>query len=753
MDRSRTSTSTFVDRHPRPAAPTRERDPVDGTTAEFASLIDRSPRVRTHAALQAMASASPRVTAAVQRREAIAQSPRATGPTLRTEALTRGGERGLPGSIAGDMARAFDTDFSGLRVHRSSPAAAQLGAEALTVDGHVHFAPGHFAPHTHTGRSLVGHELAHVVQQQGGGVNPQVLYKGVGLNTDATLERQADEAGERAARGEPAGLSSPSPGAQTGGGAVQAKLGFELEMLVLVDIGGRPLPEKTQIGSYGPCLTLDVDQGPAVDSPTPTLPQNAHHDLPQAATLTPFWYHQASDTVYPTLVAATAAHAGLVGVSQHFQDTVLGREYDLGEVDWTFGYKHTATGAVYADQAAALAAHPGLVGVERVYVDAGGNEQHEHPQGPGMGSNRYASILEIVTQAYSPETPMGRAQIIRAMRDAVELADALETRGYTNTRAPLHQLSNKIQTVSNNIHVGHPNQPAQTTDASIQTTVGVDLAHIGSFIDNIVGFGSQAPFVLKHDSDYFVHSDLHGNVFHARAQEELGRARLDANRIINHIGHAYGVGLNSPLVNMRGLLMLICQYLRMGRYAYSGGSWCLDKNITPFLSRTNLSHIRQNQLGAAEQAWLNHHIAAIPARIYAETERNHLTTLFTDATEVQNNPAHGINLTVQTFVNNVLTQNLDGITDQLGGMKLIGAENIDPLQARGPGPRLGPVFEIRNEIPKDEAVGERFPRGSWLDLANFWVKLIGMLNARTEAQATQDARLTANNQIMQHKPW
>lgn len=747
MDRSRTSTSTFVDRPPRPAEPTRERDPVDGTTTELATLIDRSPRVRTHAALQAMASASPRVTAAVQRREAIAKSPRATGPTLRTEALTRGGECGLPGSIAGDMERAFDADFSGLRVHPSSPAAAQLGAEALTVDGHVHFAPGQFQPHTHSGRSLVGHELAHVVQQQGGGVDAQVLYKGVGLNTDATLERQADEAGERAARGEPAGLSS-SPGAQAGGGAVQAKLGFELEMLVLVDIGGRPIPEKTQIGTYGHCLTLDVDQGPAVDSDTPTNPANADHDLPQAANLTASWYHDASGTWYPTEAAAAAAHPGLAGVQQYYTDPALGHTLRPNEVDWTFGYKHTATGTVYATRAAAIAAHPALAGVERVYVDAGGNEQQAHPLGPGMGNDRYASILEIVTKAYSPETPMGRAQIIRAMRDAVELANALETRGYTNRRAPLHQLNNKIHTVSNNIHVGHPNQAAQTTDASIQTTVGVDLAHIGSFVDNIVGFGSQAPFLLKHDSDY-----THNYVYHARAHEELNRARQDASRIINDIGHAYGGGLNSPLVNMRGLLMLICQYLRMGRYAYSGGSWCLDKNITPFLSRTNLSHIRQNQLGAAEQAWLNHHIAALPARIYAQTERDRLTTVFTDPSEVQNNPGHGIDLTVQTFVNNVLTQNLDGITDQLGGMKLIGAENIDPLQARGAGPRLGPVFEIRNEIPKDEAVGERFPRGSWVELANFWVNLIRMLNARTEAQATRDARLTPNNQIMQHPAW
>ncbi len=44
--------------------------------------------------------------------------------------------------------------------------------------------------------------------------------KGVGLNDDSGLEREANELGARAARGEPAGLDAGG-GAPTGGGVVQ----------------------------------------------------------------------------------------------------------------------------------------------------------------------------------------------------------------------------------------------------------------------------------------------------------------------------------------------------------------------------------------------------------------------------------------------------------------------------------------------------------------------------------------------------
>jgi hypothetical protein len=63
-------------------------------------------------------------------------------------------------------------DFSRVRVHTSSKAAASahaLNARAYTVGKDIVFADGQYRTATSTGRELIAHELAHVVQQQATG--------------------------------------------------------------------------------------------------------------------------------------------------------------------------------------------------------------------------------------------------------------------------------------------------------------------------------------------------------------------------------------------------------------------------------------------------------------------------------------------------------------------------------------------------------------------------------------------------------
>lgn len=67
------------------------------------------------------------------------------------------------------MEARFEHGFGDVRVH-SDPAAAQsaesLGAAAYTAGRDIVFAADYFAPRTPTGRRLIVHELAHVVQQR-----------------------------------------------------------------------------------------------------------------------------------------------------------------------------------------------------------------------------------------------------------------------------------------------------------------------------------------------------------------------------------------------------------------------------------------------------------------------------------------------------------------------------------------------------------------------------------------------------------
>jgi hypothetical protein len=69
------------------------------------------------------------------------------------------------------MEEAFGADFSAVRVHTGAASAAmndQIGARAFTYGTDIHFNDGEYTPATNEGRRLIAHELAHVVQQDGG---------------------------------------------------------------------------------------------------------------------------------------------------------------------------------------------------------------------------------------------------------------------------------------------------------------------------------------------------------------------------------------------------------------------------------------------------------------------------------------------------------------------------------------------------------------------------------------------------------
>ncbi|MCG8529713.1 MAG: DUF4157 domain-containing protein [Desulfovibrionales bacterium] len=107
---------------------------------------------------------------------------------------------GMPDGVKTGMESAFNADFSGVRVHSASPTAPEVGALAYTQGNDIHFAPGQFRPQTPGGRELLGHELAHVVQQSQGRVRPTTQIGEMAVNDDSGLETEADVLGRRAAR-------------------------------------------------------------------------------------------------------------------------------------------------------------------------------------------------------------------------------------------------------------------------------------------------------------------------------------------------------------------------------------------------------------------------------------------------------------------------------------------------------------------------------------------------------------------------
>lgn len=113
--------------------------------------------------------------------------------------LPTGQGRPIPDQVRGKMERFFGTDFSGVRVH-VGPEAPAIGALAFTVGETIVFAPGQYDPSSPRGQQILGHELAHVVQQRAGRVrNP--FGSGLAVVQDHALEAEADRLGMRAAFG------------------------------------------------------------------------------------------------------------------------------------------------------------------------------------------------------------------------------------------------------------------------------------------------------------------------------------------------------------------------------------------------------------------------------------------------------------------------------------------------------------------------------------------------------------------------
>ena len=74
----------------------------------------------------------------------------------------------LPGQILVDMEARFGANLGAVRIHYDALAAAvaeQQGAQAFAAGPHIYFARGAYSPHTEPGRSLLAHEIAHVLQQ------------------------------------------------------------------------------------------------------------------------------------------------------------------------------------------------------------------------------------------------------------------------------------------------------------------------------------------------------------------------------------------------------------------------------------------------------------------------------------------------------------------------------------------------------------------------------------------------------------
>lgn len=127
------------------------------------------------------------------RRSASAPSAPGLAPPL-VHAVLRSAGRPLHDGTRAYMEPRFGHSFAHVRIHadaRAAESAAAAQANAYAVGRDVVFGAGKYAPGSAEGRRLIAHELAHVVQQSGGGEAACTSSLEVGA-PDAAEEREAD---------------------------------------------------------------------------------------------------------------------------------------------------------------------------------------------------------------------------------------------------------------------------------------------------------------------------------------------------------------------------------------------------------------------------------------------------------------------------------------------------------------------------------------------------------------------------------
>lgn len=161
------------DREPAPAGDNAERERRNECRAQ----PGHERRLNARAAVVAQGAASRLLSARTAGPRPVQRVPNRTG---------------LPDRLKAGVEALSGVSMDDVKVHYGSSKPAELNALAYAQGSDIHLAPGE--------ERQLPHEAWHVVQQAQGRVKPTTEMKGLAINDDAGLEREADAMGARAAR-------------------------------------------------------------------------------------------------------------------------------------------------------------------------------------------------------------------------------------------------------------------------------------------------------------------------------------------------------------------------------------------------------------------------------------------------------------------------------------------------------------------------------------------------------------------------
>lgn len=114
------------------------------------------------------------------KRSSQSAAPDVSAQTQQRIENSKGGGEPLPSNTREEMEGAMGADLSGVRVHNNSEAAGlsnDLQAQAFTHGNDIYFGAGKYDTQSASGQHLLAHEVAHTVQQGGGGVKKKSIIQ------------------------------------------------------------------------------------------------------------------------------------------------------------------------------------------------------------------------------------------------------------------------------------------------------------------------------------------------------------------------------------------------------------------------------------------------------------------------------------------------------------------------------------------------------------------------------------------------
>jgi hypothetical protein len=127
--------------------------------------------------------------AQTKKKEELRQHKMADG-AAQLEAAPATNNTGLPDNLKAGVESLSGVPLDNVKVHYNSPKPAQLNALAYAQGTDIHVAPGQ--------QKHLPHEAWHIAQQSQGRVKPTTQVKGVAINDNSSLEREADVMGAKA---------------------------------------------------------------------------------------------------------------------------------------------------------------------------------------------------------------------------------------------------------------------------------------------------------------------------------------------------------------------------------------------------------------------------------------------------------------------------------------------------------------------------------------------------------------------------